>query len=236
MSSSRRAFLNVLGAGAASLGALPAALHALSGPDGLPPLRAALNANADQKAATPYDLTWPAKLTTKHRAVFDVAAIDSGFGVWRTSLWAQQYMEFMGAKATDISSVLIMRADGISLAMQQKYWDAYHVGKTKGVKHPITEQPTDRNPVLLSSARKEVPPDFDAVALDQYIKRGGIALACDLAFREVVYVIEKADKIKTDDARKKAVSLLVPGVMLQPSGIFAVVRAQEAGAQYVRAS
>jgi len=29
---------------------------------------------------------------------------------------------------------------------------------------------------------------------------------------------------------------LVPGVMIQPSGIFAVIRAQEAGCAYVRAS
>lgn len=30
--------------------------------------------------------------------------------------------------------------------------------------------------------------------------------------------------------------MMVPGVILQPSGIFAVLRAQQAGALYVRAS
>ena len=77
---------------------------------------------------------------------------------------------------------------------------------------------------------------FDGVPLDQYVKRGGIALACNLAFAQMVGVIEKEDKLSADAAGTKAISMLVPGVMLQPSGIFAILRAQEAGAQFVRAS
>ena len=37
-------------------------------------------------------------------------------------------------------------------------------------------------------------------------------------------------------ARKQAIGYLVPGVILQPSGVFAAIRAQEAGATYLRAS
>ena len=36
--------------------------------------------------------------------------------------------------------------------------------------------------------------------------------------------------------RKQAIAYLVPGVILQPSGVFAAIRAQEAGATYLRAS
>jgi hypothetical protein len=88
----------------------------------------------------------------------------------------------------------------------------------------------------MSSTRKEIPPEFDGAALDQYLKRGGIALACNLAFKEIVDTIAASDKLTDDAARAKAIGMLVPGVLLQPSGIFAVVRAQEAGAQFVRAS
>jgi hypothetical protein len=38
------------------------------------------------------------------------------------------------------------------------------------------------------------------------------------------------------DARKQAIAALVPGVILQPSGVFAALRAQEAGCLYLRAS
>ena len=225
MSATRRDFLHSFGASAVAYATLP--LDALA--HAVPP-------SGRVAPASPFDLTWPAKLTAPHRAVFDVPAIDSGFGVWRASLWGSQYMEFLNVKPTEMNAVIVLRAEGIVLAMQQRYWDAYHVGKTKGVKHPLTEQPTDRSPVLLSSARKEVPPEFDSVALDQFIKRGGIALACDVAFQEIVTTVEKAEKVKTDDARKRAMAMLVPGVLLQPSGVFAAIRAQEAGAQYLRSS
>jgi intracellular sulfur oxidation DsrE/DsrF family protein len=49
-------------------------------------------------------------------------------------------------------------------------------------------------------------------------------------------LIAGKDKIPVDAARKKAESFLVPGVSIVPSGVFAVIRAQEAGCAYVRAS
>ena len=43
--------------------------------------------------------------------------------------------------------------------MQQSFWDAYHTGPTLKVMHPITEQPTTLNPVLMKSARNEIAGD-----------------------------------------------------------------------------
>jgi hypothetical protein len=203
---------------------------------GVPLSTISVTVHSRQPAASPFDLTWPTKLHGTHRAVFDVPAIDSGFGVWRASLWEAQYAEFLGVTPADMSSVIVIRAKAIILAMQQSYWDAYHPGHKQSVAHPLTEQVTNTNPVLMSSTRKEIPPEFDGVALDQYLKRGGIALACNLAFKEIVDTIAASDKLTDEAARAKAIGMLVPGVLLQPSGIFAVVRAQEAGAQFVRAS
>jgi intracellular sulfur oxidation DsrE/DsrF family protein len=42
--------------------------------------------------------------------------------------------------------------------------------------------------------------------------------------------------IPVEEARKRAVAALVPGVTLQPSGVFACVRAQQEGCAYVRSS
>ena len=94
------------------------------------------------------------------------------------------------------------------------------------------------NPALLSSKRPddELPPMFDDFALDKFIARGGIALGCSLALDVCSRTIAERDKISGDAARKKAESFLLPGVVIQPSGIFAVIRAQEAGCAYVRAS
>ena len=89
---------------------------------------------------------------------------------------------------------------------------------------------------MLSSTRNEVPAMFDDAALDKFIGRGGIVLACNLAFQDVVEAIQKKDNLSEADARKVAIGFMVPGVVLQPSGVFAALHAQDAGCKYIRAS
>ena len=74
------------------------------------------------------------------------------------------------------------------------------------------------------------------MALDRFIARGGIVLACNLALQDMIEVIQKKDGVAADVARKTALGYLVPGVILQPSGGFAALRAQDAGCRYLRAS
>ena len=187
-------------------------------------------------SAEEWDLSWVKRITGKYRAIFDVPEIDSGYGVWRASIWSKQYQDVLGAKPNELSPVLVLRHNGIQLAMQQTYWDKYGIGKEKNVLHPVTQQGTDRNPALLASSRNEVPAMFDDAALDKFIGRGGVVLACNLALEDVVEVIQKKENASAEDARKQAIAFMVPGVILQPSGVFAALHAQDAGCKYLRAS
>jgi hypothetical protein len=226
MDSSRREFLERAASSAAMFGAFPFAMEStLRAFDSVPTV------TADE-----WDLNWVKRITGKHKAVFDVPGIESGFGVWRASIWGKQYMDVLAAKPADISTVVVLRHDAIILAMQQSFWDKYGVGKAKEVKHPITQEITDKNPVLLSSTRNEVPAQFDAVALDKFLARGGIVLACNLAFADCVELVKSKENLSAEEARKQAIAGIIPGVVLQPSGVFGVIRAQEAGATYIRAS
>jgi hypothetical protein len=47
--------------------------------------------------------------------------------------------------------------------------------------------------------------------LDQFIKRGGIALPCNLALNDVIEIIKKKDNVSPEEARKQAIAALVPG-------------------------
>ena len=225
MTQDRREFLERIATGA-MLATFPTSVDVLG----------AFHSSASSVNAEEFDLTWVNRITGKYRAVFDVPEIDSGYGVWRTSLWVKQYMDVLKAGPRDCSPVLVLRHHGIALAMTQAFWDTYGVAKENTVTHPVTQQGTDRNPALLSSSRNEVPADFDDVALDKYIGRGGIALACNLAFDDMIQLVSKKDGTSGDAARKTALAGLVPGVLLQPSGVFAALRAQDAGCKYLRAS
>ena len=227
MQASRREFLGQCTTAALSLAAAPGALAAL-------PARAAGELSAP--GAETWDVSWTKRVTGKHRAVFDVPEIDSAYGVWRSAFLGSQYEEVLGAAPGDLSTVIVLRHNGIALAMKQAYWDRYGVLHEQTVLHPVSEKPTDRNPALLASSRGEVPPTFDALALDKAIDRGAIALACNLALMDVIARIQAKDSVDPEAARKTAIGLLVPGVILQPSGVFATVLAQQNGCAYVRAS
>jgi hypothetical protein len=224
MDATRREFLERAAAGAAMFGVLPPSIDSTLRELDLP-------AQGQQ-----WDLSWTKRITGKRKTVFDVPGIESGLGVWRASIWGRQYMDVLGVKPNELTTVLVLRHDAIALAMQQSYWDKYGTGKAKEVTHPLTQQPTDRNPVLLSSSRGEVPEQFDGVMLDKFIARGGIALGCNLAFQKCVDTVQSKDSVGAEEARKRAIAMLVPGVILQPSGVFAATLAQESGCTYLRAS
>lgn len=225
MTQDRREFLERIATGAV-LATFPTSIDVLG----------AFRSPAGTATVEEFDLTWVNRVTGKYRAVFDVPEIDSGYGVWRASIWVKQYVDVLKASPGDCSPVLVLRHHGIALAMTQAFWDKYGVAKANTVTHPITQQGTDRNPALLSSSRNEVPPDLDDAALDRYIGRGGIALACNLAFDDMIQLVSKKDGTSGDVARKTALAGLVPGVLLQPSGVFAALHAQDAGCKYLRAS
>lgn len=227
MSASRRQFLDVLAHGAAALGVapiLPAALGAM------PAEFAAVAAPGD------WNTTWPARLAGKVRTVFDVPEVESGYGVWRASVWARQYRDVLGYRPTELSTALVLRHHAIVLAMQQGFWDRYGIGAANGVTHPVTGQPTPRNPALLGAADgiAELQVDF---ALGPFQQRGGVVLACNVALEDLVAMVRRTDGVDAEAARTQVRAALVPGVILQPSGVFAVLLAQQrARALYIRAS
>ncbi len=227
MSATRRQFLDSLATGAVALGAsaaLPASLAALP------------RAEAEGVQPGDWDVTWGRRLTGRVKAVFDVPEVESGFPVWRASIWAKQYEQVLGVPPRETSTALVLRHNAIILAMQQSFWAQYGIGKAMHVTHPLTEQPIDRNPAMLGAGDGIGAPYVD-FALDRFIARGGVALACNLALQfAVVPLIMKGEGLDEARANARARELLVPGVILQPSGMFAVLRAQEAGAFYFRAS
>jgi hypothetical protein len=229
MSTNRREFIEKLGA-TAMLGALP--IHAL--PSIVHEAQASGRTSAQ---AAEWDFSWVAKLKgKKHKAVMDNEEVQSAYGVWRATFWANQYEQALGAKPSDIGTVLVLRHNALVLGFQQDFWDTAGIGDWYKVTHPLTQQGTTRNPALLSSSRNEIPATFDAFALTDFMRRGGIVLACSLAMDFFISGLAGKMSITPDEARKRAMAALIPGVTLMPSGIFACVKAQEEGCQYVKAA
>jgi hypothetical protein len=214
----RRNFLGLMGAGAA----LPA-LH---------PVFASENYPAPTSAD--WDMSWVERVTGKHRAVFDAPEVSQGLPLLRATLWGKQYNEVYSAAPSDISSVLVLRHTAFAFAMDDATWDRFELAKGTGLELFHGAPATPGNP--MRTARTDVPEPFRGMNLEQFQKDGGIVLGCNLAFSfEIVPKFQQAG-MTAEAARAEALTHVLPGVILMPSGFFAVSRAQEAGCQFVPAS
>jgi hypothetical protein len=216
----RRIFLGTLGAGA---------------------LAASLDAQASETApasATPgstWDLSWAERVNRKHRAVFDSPGFGGGGALFRAAGWKRQYKDVYGTAPEDMSSVLVVRHEGIWLAMNDVFWKNYNVGEEQNFKLKDSGKFRAVNPI--ASPSPEAPPEFADVSIATFVSSGNIVLACHLAFAAAVALVKKTDRLATDEeAEKKAMTFVLPGVIMQPSGVFAALRAQEAGCHYILAS
>jgi hypothetical protein len=182
-----------------------------------------------------WDVRWPDRIAGKHRAVFDVVEIESGYGVFRAAVWAEQCVQVLGASAAEVSPVIVLRGHAVVFALQQSFWDRYAVGRVRRVTHPISLKDTARNPVLMD-ASDGIPPSLVSATLPEQLARGATVLACNLALQSWIDFVRERDKVTEADARRQAIAALVPGVILQPSGVLAAAMAQEHGCNYIRAS
>lgn len=224
MPTPRRDFLAAL-SGAAILGSLPSALSA--GPpdqDGnglVPPGRA------------DWDMSWVKRLTGKHKIVFDAPELEGGIPLVRAHAVGMQYVDVFGVPLAQVSRVLVLRHAAIQFAMNDAYWARFKVGAETGFKGADGTALTI-NPVRVPHAG--MPEAFRALMLQPFQASGGEVLACALALQHDVVPKYAAAGMSADAALAAAKSDMLPGIILQPSGVFAVSVAQEAGCSFVPAS
>ncbi|WP_310570913.1 hypothetical protein [Gemmatimonas sp.] len=234
MSSDRRIFLKTAGLSAAALAAASSVLHA-DAPTSLPLNTVAEELESwEQARAETWDTSWTKRVTGKHKAMFDVPEIRDGVGIFRAGIWGRQYTEVLKLAPGDLSTVIVIRHAAIPLAMNSEFWATYGVGKELKVKDEKGKKWAMSNP-MLSNASTDMQNSFSALLLDKQMANGAIVLGCGMAFNQIVSTVAKQDKLNPTDARDKAKSFLIPGVILQPSGIFANVMAEEAGCAFVNA-
>lgn len=184
-----------------------------------------------EAVAVDWDMTWVDRVTGKHRAVFDSPDVSEGAALFRANMWRNQYKTVYATTPADTSPVVVLRHQGFALTLNDDYWNKYKVGKEFKLKGDDGKS-LKKNPV----APPADPASKSQSNIPAFIASGGIVLGCGLAFSGVVSELAKKEKIAMDEADKLVRAYMIPGVILQPSGVFAVLRAQEAGCAYILAS
>lgn len=221
MEGNRRQFLGSVAAFSATGALLPSALGAES-PEGQP-------------VSAEWDVTWRDRITSPFRAVFDNPIVNEGVGLWRAIDWKKNVMEVYGDQAKDASTVLVIRHEAIPMIMSHAFWERHNLGAEDKSNDAAASSPVKHNPYLSREGAEGG--GRRGATIDSFIASGGIVLACNYAFgRSIVGPEARKSGASQADARVAALQQVIPGVIIQPSGFFAVIEAQRSGCHFFPAA
>ncbi len=184
--------------------------------------------------AAAWDMSWTSRVTGKYKAVFDSPEASEGAAVLRAVSWVEQYKELYNAEPADLTPVLVLRHLGFHFALSDEFWETYDVGKELKIRDSLGKKWTKLNPLgPIGAGVSEKSKKYSLVGFQSL---GGIVLGCGWSFDRAASQIAKKESLGHEAARSRAQAMLLPGVILQPNGVFAALRAQEAGCSYIDAS
>jgi hypothetical protein len=215
-SANRRSFLKQAGA-LGALAALPTVAFADAPAPHAPP-------------AGDYDLSWIARLANAtDRGVVDAPNINDGFCLQLGARYLDNCDAAYGVGNHKAHVVLNVRTVAIAIGMGDALWERYKLGAQYGVKDRVTKQDATRNP-FLTLAPDQTPAEG---AVSDRVKRGATLLVCDFAMGHLSTRLAKASGEPVEVVHKALRDGLVPGAYAVPSGIWGLIRAQNAGCGFV---
>jgi hypothetical protein len=191
---------------------------------------------ASRPAQTAWDDSWTTRLTAKHKAVFDSPDIadNSTLGLLQAARYLDGMQQALGAGAGGAQVVLVLRHRSIPFAVNDAMWAKYPIGDEYKVK--AGDATATRNVVLTSRRAGADAGDRPQGSLTWLASHGHILLGCELALQGLASGIADRTKGNTNAIHDELKANLVPGLILQPNGVYAVHRAQEAGCTYIRST
>lgn len=214
----RRDFLEKIAAGAGAAVALPAMLSPM---DALAVATTVANpVEADE---------WFKKVKGKHKIIYDAPEHHNGFPV----IWSWVFYKTNNATGTpdnDLTAVVVLRHNGICMALEDRLWEKYKLGDMFKVTDATTGSPSIRNPFYAPTDAMWTNMGIDGIK--GMTARGAMFCVCEMALNVYSGSVAKATNANPEEVKKDWLSGLLPGVQIVPSGVWAVGRAQEKGCAY----
>jgi hypothetical protein len=214
---SRRNFLSRLGAVAATM--------TLDRDE----MRASVRA---RDASEVWDTSWLDRLASgQYRVVFNTSEIAEGNVLSYVDEFLGDFHTVHGTTDQQTRPVVVFRRLGTPMAYNDRIWERYAIGEDLKTKDPNTNAFATRN---VYWKPREGATGWEAqYALEPLQRRGLISLVCNVAMSN--WATRMAERLKRDpEAVKTEVrENLIPGAILVPSGIYALIRAQNAGCAFM---
>ncbi|MEO5817993.1 MAG: hypothetical protein ABIT20_22180 [Gemmatimonadaceae bacterium] len=185
----------------------------------------------------PFNDDWTRRVgAAKHKAVFDSPGIDDGLALSHATFFMQGYKEQLGVGGDDVVPVVVLRHFGTVMAMNDLLWEKYALGERMKVKDPRTGKDAVRNPFLNVTKDDKEPHVSPEASLEGLLASGAVLLACNKAAMRYAGQMAQKFNRNVEEVRAEIRANIVPGVWLQPSGIYATLRAQDAGCAFLKST
>jgi len=186
-----------------------------------------------ENRVSPWDMSWVERVATaKYKVVLESTNLNDGAVLDLAQDIMDTFHEVYNSPDEETRIVVVMRQLGASMALQDALWDKYAIGEARSVTDPVTKAPARRNPYLRVAQGEST---YEGQAkLEPLMKRGMIVLVCNRAAMNLAARLAERSKKDVEQVRADVRSGLVPGALLMPNGIFALVRAQNAGCGFLK--
>jgi hypothetical protein len=239
-STPRREFLGQIAVSALALAGTACASATVSSQTAAAPAATPGQPRVRPQIPQTWDDSWSARLTAaKHKAVFDMPQLQDAEALDHAALWLDGLRTALGAAPGDAQAAIIIRHAGVVAAFNDAMWSKYEIGKVRKFKDDSTGTWAVRNPFASPApARPGAPParssrpDRPGDTLDWFAQYGHPLLACNVATLGMSSILAKKVNGQINAIYDELKANLIPGVILQPSGIYALHRAQEAGCSF----
>lgn len=171
---------------------------------------------------------WLGKIKGKHRQLFDSPSPHNGLPL----AWARVFVMTnvaAGVDEKDVTAVVVLRHDSISLGLDNRIWDKYNFAEMFKITDMMTNTVLKQNPFW---EPKEGSLPLPGMSIDQLQKSGVLFGICDMALTVFSKAVGEKMKVDPAEVKKDWVSGIFPGIQIVPSGVLAVNRAQEHGCTY----
>jgi len=207
----RRHFLSQVSAAAASLIALS-------------PIAGFAQSIAGDKVAGDAD-AWMKSMKGKHKQIFHAVRAEIQPMLMARN-FLDSYEESYGVKPGHVNVAIGFHAGALSFGLNDAMWDKYALGKASEVTDPVTKAPATRNVFATGSE----------LGIDALQKRGVVFLMCNTSLRLRTKAMATSLNVPYDTLYSELSAARLAGVILVPSLVVTLNRAQERGFTYIRAS
>jgi intracellular sulfur oxidation DsrE/DsrF family protein len=212
----RRDFLSQLGLAAAALAMDADELRAESAPQ-----------------QSNWDTSWLDRLgKARYRVVFNASVIDDGGVLSYASTFFDQYHEVHNTADAETIPVVVFRRLGTPMALNDHLWDRYELGKETKTDDPDTGTGARRN-VFWRAGRSA---GNTGTKIETLHKRGMISLVCNISLGNMGRRFAEQANRNVEEVQQEVRTNLVPGAIIVPSGVYALIRAQNAGCAFMPGS